>query len=579
MRLHTTLGAATLLAVALSAQSPTGTSNLVPVPQPAPQWALDAFDVTRGTVQDLQIPTDRRDFTFAVLLDGTTASVRLSPNDVRAADFKLLVDDGNQLRQLPTPPSVTFRGLVTNQPASVAAGSVIAGRLQAILSLGDGSANWGIESLASVDPTQPATRCLVYSVADAKNPGSHRCGTDDSTHVNVPGGPTIQSRKIAEIAIDCDLEYYQRNGSNTTNTTNAATNLINGMDAIYQRDVDIEYTLTTVIVRTSRRYSNTDMRQLLPEFLNYWNANHGSVRRDVAHLLTGKGSFSGIVGIAYLGVICNRGSAYGVDKAFSGFGTNVGLISHEAGHNWNAPHCDGASPCNIMCSGLGGCNRNLSSFGTSSINTIVAFKNSRGCLDDPVSRPVISSVTPSVVQVFPHRQMTIAGTGLTGTTQVRIGSQSISSFTVSGDTQIVLTSPLPTALGSMPVSVTNSAGTSNSVMVRFDPTNPPVHTAPPFAVRNIQIFFDEAGDPSDQYVLHASFNSNATFPFQGFDILLNTLPLDSGALSTVGYNRFTLQVPNVPLGGVQMFSQLILLDENTGNLNFVTPATPTVFFQ
>ncbi len=146
VRLHTTLGAATLLAVALSVQSPTGTSNLVPVPQPAPQWALDAFDVTRGTVQDLQIPTDRRDFTFAVLLDGTTASVRLSPNDVRAADFEQLVDDGNQL--------------------------------------------------ASVDPTQPATRCLVYSVADAKNPGSHRCGTDDSPHVNVPGGPTIQTTFI-----------------------------------------------------------------------------------------------------------------------------------------------------------------------------------------------------------------------------------------------------------------------------------------------------------------------------------------------------------------------------------------------
>ena len=546
-------------------------------PRPAPQWALSLFDVTTATVQDLHMPQARETFRFQVNLGGSVETIEIEPNDVRAPNFQLLVDDGTTITQAPTPAPITWRGTVLGKPTAVVAASIVDRRLEAVISLASDQPHWGIQSLNAVDANSRVAEHIVYSVADSITRNT-TCGVGNELPVAGGQGGGIDMLEVAEIALDCDLEYYQRNGSNVNNVQNTATTLINACDVIYRRDVDITYTITTILVRTSRTYNNTDMRQLLPEFRSRWNAQHRNIQRDVATLLTGKGSFSGIVGIAYLGVICDLNNAYNVNKAFSSLGTNTGLVCHELGHNWNAPHCDGANPCNIMCAGLGGCNRNLSSFGNSSIGVITSFKNSRGCLDPAVQRPTLSSINPGTLNVFPSQTVTLTGNNLNGITAVNVGGVTVNQISVQSNTQATFQSPVPTSLGAVNVTVTNAAGTSNPVSVQYQPANPPVHAAPPFGFSNSTIDFVVAGDPNDNWFLIAAFNDPTTVQFMGFDILVNNLILVQGQLNSIGFSPVPFPVPNVSLQGVSMDTQAILLDENTSALNHVTTILNTTFF-
>lgn len=566
--------AGTSLALLLAVTGP-GVTAQGPTPRPAPQWLLNAYDVTAGNVQDLAIPAQRDRFQFQVVLGDSTVTVDLDPNDIRTLDFQLLLDDGTTLTRLPTPAAITFTGTVLGFPHSAVAASVVDRRLQALVRLDDDeNVIWGIESVSAVDATAPIADHLVYRSGDS-NRHAVSCGTDHSGW-HMIGGPGTDARKEAEIAIDADLEYYQRNGSNSTTTTNAITSVINGVDAIYRRDVDVQYVIRQIIIRTTNVYVNTDMGSLLSEFATRWNANHGGVQRDLAHLFTGKGSFSGIIGIAYLGVVCDLGSAYGVSKAFSSYTTNVGLVAHETGHNWNAPHCDGINPCYIMCSGLGGCNGNLTLFDPSTISVITSFKNTRGCLATPQVMPVITSITPNTAMVLPPGLITLAGTGFAGVNTVTVGSQALTPSQVT-DTQVRFLSPMPTALGPASVRVTNSAGTSNAVTLTTNPANPPVYNCPSFSTGGVTMPLQWAGDPNDVCVLLASFNDATTIPIGSWNLLLHNLVLATGVANAVGFQSLGYPIPAVPLTGLQMRSQVVFLDETTINLNSISSIALTLF--
>ncbi len=542
----------------------------------APQALLDAFGISNGTVQLLALPrSGRSPFQFTVQLDRSPVTIVLQPFEIRSADFQLMVDDGNGPQLQPTPAPTGWRGSVEGFADSAVAASMRHGAMTAWIDLGNGGTPWYLEPSRRFDPSRAQNEHLIYAGRDAHHASIH-CGTDESVSIDTPRMQAPQARKICEIAIDCDLEYYQRYNNDTQAVQDAVVAHVNAVSRIYERDVDVQYQLTSVTVRTARRYSNIDMSQLLSEFRRYWNRNQGGVRRDVAHLFTGKGGFGGVVGIAYLGVVCDLASAYGVDKAYSSFGENVGLVAHELGHNWNAPHCDGAGTCNIMCSGLGGCNARLNQFAPGSISTITSFKNSRSCLSNP-SAPTLTSVTPSQVPVFPFAQLTLSGSGFSGASAVSIGGTSTTSFTLVNDNTITMNAVAPGGLGPQPVTVEIAGVSSNAVSLDVRQANPPVHEIRPFSAHGIPLDVDMAGDPLDAWVLLAGFGDLSTFPFLGFDVLNNRLAIASGALNGAGYARFVIQVPSIPLPGLNMGTQVVTLGEQTGDLAYVTDLKTTFF--
>jgi hypothetical protein len=373
--------------------------QVAPSPVQAPPEVLAALRAWAGTAQDLALPrSSSTPFQVRVHVAGAERTLSLHPHDVRAPDFQLLVQDAAGVHPVAAPPSVTFRGSVSGMAGAEVAASLIDGQLFATVHTAEGEI-WGIQPISEFIAALPRHIHVIYRGGDVSLPEGVRCGVAHGA-IKHEGevGPTVL--KIADIAIDADLAFYIRYGANVANVQNRVTTVMNSVNVIYVRDCEIQHRITTILVRTTNIYAFTgDLCNLLGQFGNYWAANHGAIVRDLAHLFTGEGTFSGVVGCAFVGVVCTN-SHYGVSKAYHGnLVVDTGLVAHEIGHNWNAPHCDASPPCYIMCSGLGGCAGNLTSFSAGEIAVIVAFKNTRGCLNDlpPASFTIASSCNPNVV--------------------------------------------------------------------------------------------------------------------------------------------------------------------------------------
>ncbi|HTE05626.1 MAG TPA: M12 family metallo-peptidase, partial [Planctomycetota bacterium] len=327
-----------------------------------------------------------------LLLDGADCDVVLLPHSLRAPDFRLLVEgaDGVLASRAPAAP-VTYRGTIVGLPESVVAASLVDGQLSAVIRLDPSRPVWGVQPATAVDAGAPRALHVVYDSADVSLPQAV-CGTPDGRPA--PAGSFAAADpgdKICEIACDTDVEFFAKNGSNVTSTMNDVETVINAVEAIYDADVGILYSITAIVVHTSEpdAYTATASNALLSQFTQSWNSTQSGVHRDIAHLLTGKELDGNIIGLAQLGVLCNLSSGYGLvqSKWTNNLALRAALSAHELGHNWNANHCDGESSCSIMCSGLGGCSGNVTSFNTSSKTVILAKKAASGCLDDAIPPP------------------------------------------------------------------------------------------------------------------------------------------------------------------------------------------------
>ncbi|HZL99522.1 MAG TPA: M12 family metallo-peptidase, partial [Planctomycetota bacterium] len=406
----------------------------------------------------------------------------------------------------------------------------------------------------------------VYSSADrvALDAG---CGTDTSApwvpEPPVPQGPA-DADKVCEIACDADVEFYTKNASSIAGTQTDIENVLNAVEAIYQADVGIVYTVTTIIVRTveSDPYSVTSPGSLLNQFSNHWNSNQGAIPRDVAHLFTGKNLDGSTIGIAQLNVICNKSAAYGLSQSkYTGSMLyRAGLTAHELGHNWSAQHCNGASDCAIMCSGLGGCTGDVNSFGEGEKAQIINKKNSVGCLGDPgpILPPTISSLTPDSVTAFQPAGVTITGTNLSTTTKVTVGGVEVTSgnglLTV-GSTHVSFTPPTPTSLGSKSVTVTTLGGTTGALTLAYTETNPPQLAAEYLGFTGQPYSWSWGGSANKPAWMVVAING-ATVTVQGQQVLANTTLVWSGVLNASGVGGLTVNLPP-SVAGLQFLTQVL----------------------
>jgi len=568
------------LALVLLAGWSTAQGSIPPV-KAAPRSFLGAFDVSAGTVQELRLPTrGGAAFNVDVVLDGAPRTLLFRPYDVRANNFRLLIQDERGVYPVPTPDSVTYRGEVIGAPESVAAASLVDGRLTAMIRLKPGATLWAVQPLHGIKFGIPDTSHIVFASRDNLKL-DFRCGTPDGP-VGTPGGAELAlSNKVAEIAIDADYPFFLKNGSSVSQTQNDVTTVINVVDTIYKRDVQIEYKITSILVRsTPDPYTSTDASTLLSQFRNQWNTFHGNIPRDLAHLFTGRNLNGGTIGLAFVGVICNIPNAYGLSE--SRFTSNLtyraGLTAHEVGHNWSAPHCSG-SACNIMCATLGGCSRNVSSFSSQSISYILNHKNSRTCLHDPLKIPSITAIAPNSVPAFNPGNVLLTGTDFDQVSSLHVGSTVLNpfQFKIISSTKIEFTPPPPSQLGLAFVRVSNAAGSSNSVILTYNITQPPALTANTVGVGGQPFPWSFGGDPGDLWFLLIALNNGSTFKFMGHDVLASGVPIASGALNGAGLGSFQLVPPRGPLVGSRVYSQIALISDTTFQFVGTTNITQTAF--
>lgn len=393
--------------------------------------ALDRF--AASDLSTLTLPSGLPEqLKTSVTIGGRSVELQLSRSSVRHPDFRVLVDrGGGVLEEVEPPPARTYRGIIAGQLDSQVSVSLLDAGLQGTIQDVDGSI-WWVEPFANLAAGAPAGLHITYRAEDVLGSWGI-CGNDlfglnepvevhsdfdglDGDEGGIAGSPIY----ICEIACDADFEYFQKNSNSVASTVSDIENLLASVTTIYESNVGITYEITTIVVRSTSDdpYTTNNPGDLLCEFRSTWNtAPETSITRDVAHLFTGKALTDGILGIAWLGGMCNaNGNVCGSfgNRAYSlveskSFGLNfnqrTALSSHELGHNWNAQHCDAQSPCHIMCSGLGGCDGIAGSnlkFGPSEQNQIIAYRNSVSCdplLPSPLTLPFyepFNSISSSV---------------------------------------------------------------------------------------------------------------------------------------------------------------------------------------
>lgn len=357
-----------------------------------------------GSLQRLDVPLNPIG-TVAIALDINDVPVTLvmERHSVRSADFKLWVTrpDGRPV-EVPAPAPTTWRGTVQGMPNAHVVASITDLGLTATVIDEAADSEWQIQPAIGFPQG-------TYSIATADDivVPIGICGTPNGT-VSPPVGPQASGDgtglQLCEIALDADFEFYQRNGSSATATLNDMERVLNGVDVIYIRDCDVTFQITGVVIRTTivDPYTSSNAQILLDEFRNQWNAAFVGVRRDIAHLFTGKNMQNGTIGIARLSAICNLPVAYGLSE--SRFTSNiiprVGLTAHELGHNFSANHCNGNGNCRIMCDVLLQCNNDVTRFGTQSAGIIRNYAIGRPCLLNlapPQTVPLLDQFNTAVI--------------------------------------------------------------------------------------------------------------------------------------------------------------------------------------
>lgn len=297
--------------------------------------------------------------------EDVASTLKMERFDVWRQDAVIEVDG----RRVTPPGTAYFKGTVDGDASSIALLSVRdSGEVQGVVQKGGKS--W----LVGKGRTQ---RFLKSRKADGEELTPFECGNDvaltpeqrlgvEDAPVAAATGTVLDQPYIANIALDTDYEFYAKFG-NQAAALDYMGDLIGYADVVYSREVNTDMQIGYSRLFTQDAASDpwtatADTSSALTEFRNYWNTNMRSVKRTLAHMLSGKGLGGGI---AYVGVLC---SAYGSSSSAYDYGVSASLganfnwdgdqthnpstvvwdivvVQHEIGHNFNSPHTH--DYCNI----------------------------------------------------------------------------------------------------------------------------------------------------------------------------------------------------------------------------------------
>ncbi|MDZ4754622.1 MAG: FG-GAP-like repeat-containing protein [Phycisphaerae bacterium] len=409
-----------VVAILLAGCTASSLSAMAPAPQEV-DYSIPGLTV--GTKLGLALPTDNPErFELALLIDGQIRMISAVRRSLRSPLFQVLVQNARgELVAHEAPPVRTYRGIVDGNEAHGVALQLHDGKLSGLIDLGE-SGTFFIQPLSELAPSilhdRAAVTHVVYDTRDVIPPeglcgnglfdmgipdwigtdGGGSSSNDDAGDGGIAGA----APQIVQIGFDSDVEFYVKNFSSIPGAVNDIEAVMNGVDFIYDRDTNIAYEFTVMVIRTEAGppyVELADIETQLCEFGVEWNDTAAAaIPRDVAQFHTGKSLIGGVIGLAWLSVICEPvgdgcfGHYSVVQSKFTTFlPLRQALSAHELGHNWSAAHCNGAEYCHIMCASAGGCNGvvgpNLK-FAEVEAEQIIAFRDSIPC--DVTEQPSLS---------------------------------------------------------------------------------------------------------------------------------------------------------------------------------------------
>ncbi len=339
--------------------------------------------------------------TFDLQLPGVgTWSLALVSSGLIPETYRLRVDDGQKITELPGPGDIAWKGRVVGSSQSdvrlTVADGFIFGSIQV------GASIWFVEPLSDLLPGTVADRYIVYRTSDVLPNPELKCGVTEAqekkTKENRKKNPErsenmVGQCKHVELAIASAHDMFVRYGTvAAVETHNIGVMNAVGTDYDTGFDDEIYFLIATQYVSTTTTSSldvaltaSTDAEVLLNNFTTWGNnaANFG-VTFDLGQLWTTRNfcfqGNCGTIGLAWVGTVCGN-SRYHILEDYLGSNPSGSawqlrvLTSHEIGHNFDCDH-DGAGSGFIMAPSV----NNSTTWSAASITNLNAFLGTISCL-------------------------------------------------------------------------------------------------------------------------------------------------------------------------------------------------------
>ncbi|KAG9484622.1 hypothetical protein GDO78_007989 [Eleutherodactylus coqui] len=197
-----------------------------------------------------------------------------------------------------------------------------------------------------------------------------------------------------ELGVVVDNLRYKADKSNSTAVEVETIELVNIVDGMYRR-LNIRIVLTNLITWSSENpidVTSGKAGDVLGRF-SQWRGENNLQRCDIYHLLIGRGSFNGVVGMAFVGTVCSPSYATSI-SSFSAGATpqsHATVVAHELGHVLGMNHDDNRCPSNYI---MFSADYNAQSFSDCSANDFEALiLSGRGtCLQNPPDPSQVLSI-------------------------------------------------------------------------------------------------------------------------------------------------------------------------------------------
>ena len=252
-------------------------------------------------------------------------------------------------------------------PAPAASGSTVIYRFSDLLLPGL------FDEVVAVDPDYPVPG------------GKRRDYAAFAGHLGAMAGKAAGATRQLRLTVVTDVEYGTVHGTNRDAVTASRVNFVDG---IYSAQLGVEVVASTVSNLTGNgNMASLNGSTLLGEFRTFMTSGAGSAipKGGLNHLFSGKDFDGNVLGVAYLGVLCSSSFGYGVNQVRAANNTSALVLSHEMGHNFNAPHdgetgsaCQAQAGTWLMSPSING----SSTFSPCSLSQIATETETATCLID-----------------------------------------------------------------------------------------------------------------------------------------------------------------------------------------------------
>ncbi|MBB47525.1 MAG: hypothetical protein CMJ33_03050 [Phycisphaerae bacterium] len=307
--------------------------------------------------------------TMELFIHGSSHVIDLTRCSVRSPGFRLIIDDGESLREIQPPDSCTYEG-------------TIRGHAHSRVALQHGATGW----TGSIDRGLDGGTLFIQPIKNDSGMHSIRaaawegpiglCGTESSMTFKSRSGTEYRSSsgqisRVLDLTVDVDKAYADLLNGDIDLILEDVESIIHATSSIFENDLNLEILLTAVIVRESNAdYPSTTAQDLVCDGIYNWSAYAGNAgdiefNTDVIQIFTGR-PLSGVIGYAFLGTACaSNQTSCGLfstipnkcivaSRYTDDLSKRIALSAHEIAHTLGATHCSGSS-CRIMCPSIGDC--------------------------------------------------------------------------------------------------------------------------------------------------------------------------------------------------------------------------------